>query len=150
MKYLTLLFLLLHGSVMAGVVLVDESPAKKKATDVVARSEVRSATPNDKKGVETFAVTATAEANKVWEVRISDGTIYGTLKRWTRDAGMELVWETDNNDMRLGAKATYTKSFDEAVFELMKSVEHAPYPMRACIYENNAVRVIHSKKSCRG
>lgn len=89
-------------------------------------------------------------AKKTWEVRVSDGTVYGTLKRWSKDAGMQLMWETENHDLRLRGQATYTADFDVAVYELMKSVEHSDYPLRACIYDNGAVRIVHTKKSCKG
>ncbi len=94
--------------------------------------------------------TAAPTGKKTWDVRVSDGTVYGTLKRWSKDAGMQLMWETENHDLRLRGQASYTADFDVAVYELMKSVAHSDYPMRACIYDNGAVRIIHTKKSCKG
>lgn len=104
----------------------------------------------------TAAITRTAPVGvpakpaKVWEVRPSDMTLYGAMKRWSKDAGMQLMWETENHDVRLRGQATYSGDFDAAVFELMKSVESSEYPMRACMFDNGAVRVIHVKKPCKG
>lgn len=93
---------------------------------------------------------AAAPLTKVWEVRASDITLYGTMKRWSKDAGMQLIWETENHDLRLRGLASYAVDFDVAVVELMKSVQFSDYPMRACIYENGSLRVVHTKKSCKG
>jgi hypothetical protein len=95
-------------------------------------------------------VAPTPASKKTWEVRLTDGTVYGTLKRWSKDAGMQLMWETENHDLRLRGQATYSGDFDVAIHELMQSVEHSDYPMRACIYDNGAVRIVHTKKSCKG
>jgi len=91
-----------------------------------------------------------AKPAKSWEVRASDVTLYGTMKRWAKDEGLQLIWETENHDLRLRGQATYSTDFDMAVAELMKSVQFSDYPMRACIYDNGSVRVVHTKKSCKG
>lgn len=93
---------------------------------------------------------APSKPPKVWEVRAADVTLYGTMKRWAKDEGMQLIWETENHDLRLRGQASYTTDFDVAVAELMKSVQFSDYPMRACIYDNGSVRVVHTKKSCKG
>lgn len=91
-----------------------------------------------------------AKPAKTWEVRASDVTLYGTMKRWAKDEGLQLIWETENHDLRLRGQAAYSTNFDMAVAELMKSVQFSDYPMRACIYDNGSVRVVHTKKSCKG
>lgn len=136
----------------AGVIMVDESATKRQAVSasvaaapaVVQHASPKSDGPNGK------AAAPVPVTPKTWEVRATDGTVYGTLKRWSKDAGMQLMWETENHDLRLRGQATYTGDFDAAVLELMKSVEHSDYPIRACIYDNGAVRVLHIKKSCKG
>jgi hypothetical protein len=100
--------------------------------------------------VHPIPVEAPPKPAKVWEVKASDSTLYGTMKRWSKEANMQLMWETENHDVRLRGQASYTGDFDAAVFELMKSFQQSDYPMRACIYDNGAVRIVHTKKSCKG
>jgi hypothetical protein len=129
----------------------DAITAKQKPVKDATTANGAALTPANQAAINRTAPTITPPKQaKVWEVRPSDVTLYGTMKRWSKEAGMQLMWETENHDLRLRGQATYTADFDVAVFELMKSVEHSDYPMRACIYDNGAVRVIHTKKACKG
>lgn len=141
--------------------LSDELRVLTASSDAIAAQQKPAKVTNAANGMTSTPVAQTASSrqipvetplkpSKVWEVRASDSTLYGTMKRWSKDANMQLMWETENHDVRLRGQASYPGDFDAAVFELMKSFEHSDYPMRACIYDNGAVRIVHTKKSCKG
>jgi len=89
-------------------------------------------------------------SEQAWDIRSSDKTIYGAMKRWAKTAGWQLMWDTDGNDYPVIAEASYKGQFDVAVGGVMASLERSQYPLRACLYENRAVRVIHKTKRCEG
>lgn len=129
----------------------DAIGAKQKPAKDAAAANGLAATPAVQGATNrTTPVEVPPKPAKVWEVRASDVTLYATMKRWSKDEGMQLIWETENHDLRLRGQASYKTDFDVAVAELMKSVQFSEYPMRACIYDNGTVRVVHTKKSCKG
>lgn len=87
---------------------------------------------------------------QVWEIKSSDKTVFGAMKRWAKTAGWQLMWDTEGNDYPVIAEASYKGQFDVAVGGVMASLERSQYPLRACLYENRAVRVIHKTKRCEG
>ena len=89
-------------------------------------------------------------SEQAWDIRSSDKTVYGAMKRWAKTAGWQLMWDTDGNDYPVIAEASYKGQFDVAVGGVMASLERSQYPLRACLYENRAVRVIHKAKRCEG
>jgi Toxin co-regulated pilus biosynthesis protein Q len=89
-------------------------------------------------------------SEQAWDIRSSDKTIYGAMKRWAKTAGWQLMWDTDGNDYPVIAEASYKGQFDVAVGGVMASLERSQYPLRACLYENRAVRIIHKTKRCEG
>lgn len=89
-------------------------------------------------------------AEKAWDIRLTDKTIYGAMKRWSKTAGWQLMWDTEGNDFPVIAEATYNGEFDIAVGGVMASLQRSQFPLRACLYDNRAVRVIHKSKRCEG
>jgi len=89
-------------------------------------------------------------AEKAWDIRLTDKTIYGAMKRWSKTAGWQLMWDTEGNDFPVIAEATYNGEFDLAVAGVMASLQRSQFPLRACLYDNRAVRVIHKSKRCEG
>jgi hypothetical protein len=87
---------------------------------------------------------------KAWDIRLADKTIFGAMKRWSKTAGWQLMWDTEGNDFPVIAEATYKGEFDVAVGGVMTSLQSSQFPLRACLYDNRAVRVIHKSKRCEG
>lgn len=124
---------------------LDVAPQKQHETaaaTIVAMPAVTKPSPVQQ------AVAAVPEPT--WDVRTSDATIYGSLKRWAKIAGWQLMWDTEGNDFPVVAEATYRGGFDIAIGGVMASLQRSQYPLRACLYENRAVRIIHKTKRCEG
>jgi len=95
-------------------------------------------------------VAASKVIEKAWDIRLTDKTIFGAMKRWSKTAGWQLMWDTEGNDFPVIAEATYNGEFDVAVAGVMGSLQRSQFPLRACLYDNRAVRVIHKSKRCEG
>lgn len=80
-------------------------------------------------------------------IKASDVTIYGALQRWSKDAGWQLSWESPK-DMPVKLEASFNSNFETAVEELMISLKLSQYPLRACSFDNKALRVVHISKRC--
>lgn len=131
------------------------APVVPKAVAAPVKSDpVLSVVPVAVKPAETAKVIVPAVMEKPapakWEIRLSDKTIFGAMKKWAKAAGWQLMWDTEGNDFPVVAEATYTGEFDAAIGGVMASLQRSQYPMRACLYENRAVRVIHKSKRCEG
>lgn len=88
---------------------------------------------------------------QAWDIRLTDKTIFGVMKRWSKAAGWQLMWDTEKNDFPVVAEGTYKGTFDAAVFGVMQSLQQSEYPVRACMHDDNrAVRIIHKSKRCKG
>ncbi|MBC8732808.1 hypothetical protein F6X39_32265 [Paraburkholderia sp. UCT2] len=65
------------------------------------------------------ADTASApQAQQVWELRESDGSVRNALQRWAREAGWQFVWDVPT-DFTVDANATIHGSLDEALREVV-------------------------------
>lgn len=81
-----------------------------------------------------------------WRIVSDDTTISTTLVRWSSLAGYQTVWQAQKD---LPAyEAIYKGSFEDAVEALMRDSRHSGYPLRACLYDNRVVRVLHTTQSC--
>lgn len=87
-----------------------------------------------------------------WNVSYSDVTIRQTLIRWADEAG----WTFNNLhyglpvDIPITAEATLVEkgSFKDAVQVLVDSIGMAGYPVRACFYNNDVLRLVGYNQSC--
>jgi hypothetical protein len=123
-------------------------PANPSAPAIAAgASAVASAT---KPALAAAVQPIPAPAEKAWDIRLADKTIFSAMKRWSKTAGWQLMWDTEGNDFPVIAEATYKGEFDAAVGGVMASLQRSQFPLRACLYDNRAVRVIHKSKRCGG
>lgn len=88
-----------------------------------------------------------------WEIRKTDGTIYGALSRWAAAAKpqRQLVFATEGNDFPADQEASFTGDFDMAVEGVAESLKHSNYPIRVCLWDNKprpVVKIIHKNKRC--
>lgn len=97
--------------------------------------------------VEVLPLDVTNE-KKVWSIKKSDGSIFKALDRWAKEVKWQLQWETDKKDFPVMFEAAYPGKFEDAILGVVTSLQNSQYPLRACFYNNNAVRVIHKSKDC--
>lgn len=109
-----------------------------------------SATVVDIQSAQVAKPVAPVVVEQAWDIRLTDKTIFGAMKRWSKTAGWQLMWDTEGNDFPVVAEATYKGAFDVAVGGVMASLQRSQFPLRACLYDNRAVRIIHKSKRCEG
>lgn len=76
-----------------------------------------------------------------WNISLADRSIRALFDRWCKDAGYQLLWEV-SVDLQLGASATITGTFEEALNSVLVSLNSSEYPIEAMIYDNRVVRVV--------
>ncbi|HTH58527.1 MAG TPA: toxin co-regulated pilus biosynthesis Q family protein [Paraburkholderia sp.] len=82
------------------------------------------------------------QAQQVWELRESDGSVRNALQRWAREAGWQFVWDVPT-DFTVDANATIHGSLDEALREVVDALSNAQVPIQIVMYKGNRVlRVI--------
>ncbi len=85
-----------------------------------------------------------------FDVRLSDGTIRQTLRRWSRQAN----WFFDDAHWSLGvdfpvtAPASFDADYESAVQNLLASTRVAGQAVKPCFYANHVLRVIPAAQSC--
>lgn len=90
---------------------------------------------------------------RTWEIRKTDGTLYGALSRWADSATpkRQLIFSTEGHDYAADPEASFTGDFDTAITAVMESHKNSSYPLRVCFWENKplpVVKVIHKNKRC--
>ncbi|WP_404995444.1 TcpQ domain-containing protein [Cupriavidus pauculus] len=82
----------------------------------------------------------------VWEVRPEETMLATVLDRWSREAGYRFRWTAPKEHPAF--PLTIHGTFEEALSRIMKDTRATRYPIRACIYLNRTVRIIHAADSC--
>jgi predicted transcriptional regulator len=111
------------------------------AKQVVQAQQVTAVTPEVKKP------SPVAPVKKNFAVKLTDGTIYGALQRWSKESGWQLSWEAER-DFAVNLEATYEGDYETSIGQLMETLGRSQYPLRACTFDNKVVRVVHKSKSC--
>jgi hypothetical protein len=88
-----------------------------------------------------------AKSSRIWRVQPTDRNVREILSRWTAAAGWQLSWEVQN-DVELHATASFQGTFEEALEQLLGSLQGSDYPLSACTYDNRVVRVVTSNLTC--
>ncbi len=88
---------------------------------------------------------AAVAASRRWEIRLSDQMLSKALIRWSRDAGMPIMWGAPND--LVAVSAVYTGDFYYALESVMRDTLKSAYPLHACAYDN-VVRILHTTQSC--
>lgn len=88
-----------------------------------------------------------AKATRIWRVKATDRNVREILSRWSTEAGWQLSWEVPN-DVELHATASFQGSFEDALEQLLNSLQGSDYPLSACTYDNHVVRVVTSTLIC--
>lgn len=83
-------------------------------------------------------------------VRVADGTIRQTLRRWSEQANWffdDAHWSL-NVDFPITAPATFNANFEQAVRGLLESTRISGQSVKPCFYANHVLRVIPAAQSC--
>lgn len=92
-------------------------------------------------------VMAITEKSMDFEVLSSDVTLSFALRRWAGNHGYQLVWDVQK-DFPVRQTKYQNTNFEEAVEEVMKDLSLTSYPLHACVYKNNVIRILHVSNSC--
>lgn len=94
--------------------------------------------------------SSSAPRGSGFDVRLSDGTIRQTLRRWSKQAN----WFFDDAhwsltvDFPVTAPATFDTNYETAVQGLLASTRVAGQSVKPCFYANHVLRVIPTAQSC--
>lgn len=135
----------------------DEAPVNNGYTMVLARAQLkkpaRSARGKKADGAADTPMAAAAavaaagfaaDAQRDWEIIVTDKTLNATMARWAALAGWQLLWELPV-DYAVEARTRVHGTFEEAVGIVAASMESAEIPMKAVFYQGNRVLRIMSK-----
>nr|WP_280971475.1 TcpQ domain-containing protein [Cupriavidus gilardii]WDE72712.1 hypothetical protein [Cupriavidus gilardii] len=121
---------------VAGIAIV---PANDPATARSAASEPTIPSPP----APSISIT---KAPSLWEIRSDDTSLATVLDRWAREAGYRFRWTAPREQPAF--PLAIRGSFEDALKQIMSDTRSTQYPLRACIYLNRTVRVIHASQSC--
>ena len=80
-----------------------------------------------------------------WKVTSADKDVRSLLDRWSKEAKearYQILWEVPR-DLELGAIATVSGTFEDALDSVLLSLVDAEYPIEAVMYDgNNVVRIV--------
>ncbi|HLR29163.1 MAG TPA: TcpQ domain-containing protein [Paenalcaligenes sp.] len=98
-------------------------------------------------------VTATAvqkERIKKFAIGPADETMRQALQRWAKQVGWHFGDEHwgPEMDYPIMNTAEFNASFENAVEQLLDSVQLGAQPLRACFYSNRVLRIIPESQSC--
>jgi hypothetical protein len=88
-----------------------------------------------------------AKTQRIWRVEATDSNVREILQRWSTEGGWQLSWEVQN-DVELHATASFQGTFEEALEQLLSSLQGSDYPLSACTYDNRVVRIVTSTLTC--
>lgn len=73
-----------------------------------------------------------------WSFNRTDGTVHQALRRWSRQAGWQLVWEVDR-DFPIDAEVTLRGNFLEALNQTMAALRDTDFPLQARVQADTRV-----------
>lgn len=78
---------------------------------------------------------------KVWVIRKSE-TLRDNLERWHKESGVNVIWEASHPDIEISADAAFPGTFDDAMLELMVSLQREGINLQAeRSMRNNNIRI---------
>lgn len=85
--------------------------------------------------------------SSTWRVEVADMNVRRVIERWSRTAGMQVIYEA-NRDVDIGAAAAFSGTYEHALQQLFAAIESSEMPLRACLYANALTRVIPRMQRC--
>lgn len=92
-----------------------------------------------------------AEASSItaWTIELKDRTLHETLRRWSEQAGWQLVWEADR-DFAIDAEFSLRTDFVAALDTVMRSLAATDYPLQAIVNpQTRVVRIVRYMDGAR-
>ena len=86
-------------------------------------------------------------SGSTWRVEVADMNIRRVIERWSRTAGMQVIYES-TKDIDVGATAAFSGTYEHALQQLLAAIESSEMPLRACLYANAVARVIPRMSRC--
>lgn len=93
------------------------------------------------KQVPNATPAAVAPARKVWVLRPDDETIRGAFRRWAKEAGWSVSWETEK-EYHIQMELQFRGDFEDAVTAVAEALKNTEHPVQVVLYENEMVRVV--------
>lgn len=130
----------------------DETPIKTEArSKSLAPAAVITETTAE---VATSSVPVAAQVSAApvvgattWRVELADVNVRRVIERWSRAAGIQVVYEA-TKDVDVGAAAAFAGTYEHALQQLLGAIESSEMPLRACLYANAVARVIPRMQRC--
>lgn len=122
---------------LGGCAAVRKDASRAAEPQAPATTQAPAAPPNEAPPAGDTASAATPVAAR-WVLSERDKTLKGALERWAQAAGWRLVWEL-GVDYRIDAAASIEGTFESAITEVIKNMEHADVPPKAIFYRGNQV-----------
>ncbi len=102
--------------------------------------------PAQSKPIVVRNITETVQKNNpnnsvdviIWKYDPSDKYISYTLNKWAKQAGYQLIWQTQD-DFEVQSTGSLTGGFKTAVNEVLKSFKYSEHPLKAQWYQNKVV-----------
>lgn len=116
----------------------DAQAQEAQAVEAPAAQAREEATAPAASAAPAAAAATTAPVTARWVLSERDKTLKGALERWAQAAGWRLVWEL-GVDYRIDAAASIEGTFESAITEVVKNMEHADVPPKAIFYRGNQV-----------
>lgn len=130
---------------------VTQAPAF--AAPVPAAAAPPAVTPTSPAAPPSVAPAVAAQAapivapSSTWRVEVADTNVRRVIERWSRTAGMQVIYES-NRDVDVGAAAAFSGTYEHALQQLFAAIESSEMPLRACLYANAVTRVIPRLQRC--
>lgn len=88
-----------------------------------------------------------ASVTPVFAINSDDETLFLALRRWSTNAGYQLVWEAGKD---FPARATTYKTSDliSAIELVMNDTANSNFPLHACVYDNKVIRILQISQGC--
>lgn len=144
--------------ILVGALAVGPAPAQAQATafgapvrlnEAVSAAEpgAAAATDHAASSVAPVAGQVTSAGRSTWRVEIADMNVRRVIERWSRNAGMQVIYEA-TKDVDVGAAAAFSGTYEHALQQLLAAIETSEMPLRACLYANAVARVIPRMQRC--
>jgi len=93
----------------------------------------------DKLNIPSSAGTQNQSIPAAWSVKTEDKTLYRAMRRWSSEAGYQMVWGVDV-DFPIEATVQYKGSFVDALELVMAAVKETDHPLQVLV--NHHAKII--------
>lgn len=91
--------------------------------------------------VNVNAAVGNVIGKNAWTISTKDRTIRSAVQRWATDAGWNVDWAVPK-DFPIEFDTTFSGDFETAVSGVLEALSGTDYPIQACAYQNNTLRIV--------